>query len=291
MEQLNKYMDEMTEMVIQYAPKLVLAIIVLIIGLRLINKLADWLSRGMQRSGLGDDIRPFLASIIGIVLKVLLFFSAAGIVGIETTSFVAVLAAAGFAVGMALQGSLSNFAAGILILIFRPYKVNDLIRVEDQTGHVKEIQMLNTIIITLDNRTVIVPNAMAISGIITNLTAQQFLRVDLQVAISYEENFEKVRTIILDTIRTTPKVLASPEPFVGIEQFESHNLILAVRPYALTEDYWEVYFECYRRIRYTMGEHGITIAYPEGVKIDKIGFENNAQTPLEQNINNRLSVD
>lgn len=286
MEQFSKYMDEMTGMVMQYAPRLVLAILVLIIGLRVINKIADWMSKAMHKSGVGEDIRPFLASIMGIALKILLIFSAAGIVGIETTSFVAVLAAAGFAVGMALQGSLSNFAAGILILIFRPYKVSDLIKVEDQTGHVKEIQMLNTIIITLDNRIVIIPNAMAISGIITNLTAQQFLRVDLQVAISYEENFEKVRTLILDVIRTTPKVLASPEPFVGIEQFDSHNLMLAVRPYALTEDYWDVYFECYRRIRHIMGEHGIKIAYPEGVKIDKVAAENSAPTPLGQGIGN-----
>lgn len=282
MEQFSKYMDEMTGMAMQYAPRLVLAILVLIIGLRVINKIADWMSRAMHKGGVGDDIRPFLASIMGIALKILLIFSAAGIVGIETTSFVAVLAAAGFAVGMALQGSLSNFAAGILILIFRPYKVSDLIRVEDQTGHVKEIQMLNTIIITLDNRTVIIPNAMAISGIITNLTAQQFLRIDLQVAISYEENFERVRTLILDVIRTTPKVLASPEPFVGIEQFESHNLMLAVRPYALTEDYWDVYFECYRRIRHVLGEHGVKIAYPEGVKIDKIAAENGTPTQLDQ---------
>ncbi|MBK7872760.1 MAG: mechanosensitive ion channel family protein [Saprospiraceae bacterium] len=272
MEELNKYMEEMTSMVIQYAPKLVLAVIVLLVGLRIINKIADWLSRGMKRSGLGDDIRPFLASMLSFMLKMLLIFSVAGIIGIETTSFVAVLAAAGFAVGMALQGSLSNFAAGVLILIFRPYKVGDLIQVESQIGHVREIQMLNTVIITLDNRTVIIPNAMAISGIITNLSAQKHLRIDLKVAISYEENFEKIREIILEVLKTTPKVLEDPAPFVGIETFDSHNLVLAVRPYATVEDYWDVYFEVYRLVKQALGEHNVKIAYPEGVQIGQIAM-------------------
>lgn len=270
MEQLNGYVEFMTKMVLEYAPKLVMAILVLLIGLRVINKIADWAGAAMRRSGVGDDIRPFLASMLAVLLKVLLVFSVAGIVGIETTSFVAVLAAAGFAVGMALQGSLSNFAAGVLILIFRPYKVGDLIQVESQLGHVKEIQMLNTVIVTLDNRTVIVPNAMAISGIITNLSSEPYLRVDLNVHISYEENFEKIRVLILDVLRDTPKVLDQPAPFVGIEKFDSHNLLLAVRPYAKVEDYWDVYFEAYRRVKQALGEHQIKIAYAEGAQISPI---------------------
>lgn len=268
---MNSYVEQITNMVINYAPKLALAVIVLLIGLRIINRLSDGILKMMERSGISQDIRPFLGSMLGISLKILLLFSVAGIVGIETTSFVAVLAAAGFAVGMALQGSLSNFASGVMILIFRPYKVGDLVEVEEVMGHVEEIQIFNTIIVTLDNRTVILPNAVAVSGIITNLSAKKTLRVDLNVTMPYAEDFEKVETIILNALKETPKVLEEPAPYVGIETFDSHNIVLAVRPYANTEDYWDVYFESNRNVKKAMGEHGIQVAYSEGIELGNIG--------------------
>lgn len=271
MEDFDKYLGQLTDMVIEYAPKLALALIVLLVGLRVINRLVDFVTGMMEKNGLSEDIRPFLSSIFGVALKLLLIFSVAGIIGIETTSFVAVLAAAGFAVGMALQGSLSNFASGVMILIFRPYKVSDLIEVEDNMGHVEEIQIFNTIITTLDNKTVIVPNSMAISGIITNLSTKKHLRVDLNVTMPYEEDFSKVEAIIMNAIKSTPKVLEDPAPFVGIETFDSHNIVLAVRPYATTEDYWDVYFETLRNVKKALGENNIKVAYSEGVELGKIG--------------------
>lgn len=272
MDQISTYADKIAEMVINYAPKIGLAVIVLLIGLRFINKIVDWLIKAMSKSGISQDIQPFLGSMLGISLKVLLLFSVAGIIGIETTSFVAVLAAAGFAVGMALQGSLSNFASGVMILIFRPYKVGDLIEVEDQTGNVDEIQIFNTIVTTLDNRTIIIPNSLAISGIITNLSTNKHLRVDLNVTMPYSEDFEKVEDIILSTLKETPKVLESPAPFVGIETFDSHNIVLAVRPYANTDDYWDVYFEANRRVKKALSQNGVKVAYSEGVEMGEIGL-------------------
>ena len=230
MENLNGYLQQFTSMIIEYAPKLGLALLVLLVGLRVINRLVDFVSMMMEKNGLNEDIRPFLSSIISVGLKLLLIFSVAGIIGIETTSFVAVLAAAGFAVGMALQGSLSNFASGVMILIFRPYKVKDLIQIEETQGHVDEIQIFNTIITTLDNRTVIIPNTMAISGIIVNLSARKYLRVDLNVTMPYAEDFPKVEAIIMEAVKNTPKVLADPAPFVGIESFDSHNIVLGRSP-------------------------------------------------------------
>ena len=271
MEDLSSYVDQIGAMVIEYAPKLALAVIVLLVGLRVINRVVDVTTSMMEKNGLSEDIRPFLSSIMSVALKLLLIFSVAGIIGIETTSFVAVLAAAGFAVGMALQGSLSNFASGVMILIFRPYKVSDLIEVEDCMGHVEEIQIFNTIITTLDNRTVIVPNSMAISGIITNLSTKKHLRVDLNVTMPYEEDFSKVESIIMEAIKNTPKVLTEPAPFVGIETFDSHNIVLAVRPYATTEDYWDVYFDVLRNVKKAMGENNIKVAYSEGVELGRIG--------------------
>lgn len=271
MEQFSVYANQLMQLAVAYAPKLILALLLLLVGLAVSNKVSDWASKAMKKRGVGDDIRPFLASMVNVVLKVMLIFSVAGIVGIETSSFVAMLAAAGFAVGLALQGSLSNFAAGVLILIFRPYKTGDLIQVNDHIGNVIEIQILNTIIATPDNKMVIIPNSMAISGIIVNLSARKYLRVDLNVMIPYEENFERVQEMLLQTLRDTPKVLADPAPFVGIERFDSHNIVLAIRPYANVEDYWDVYFESNQRVKRALGEHGIKMAYAEGVELGGIG--------------------
>lgn len=270
-ELVQKYYEQLSEMAIAYAPKILLAIAVLVIGLRLINWVADLTGKMMQRNNVSEDIRPFLESMLGMILKILLLFSVAGIVGIETTSFVAVLAAAGFAVGMALQGSLSNFAAGVMIIIFRPYRVGDLIQVEGEMGHVLEVQIFNTIISTFDNKTVIIPNGIAISGIITNLSTRDYLRVDLNVSMPYAEDFDKVEAIILDALHNTPKVLKDPAPFVGIESFDSHNIILSVRPYTLTEDYWDVFYGANRAVKQALGANGIKVAYSEGVEMGAIG--------------------
>jgi small conductance mechanosensitive channel len=267
MEQWSVYAAEFGAMAVQYAPKLLLAILLLLVGLTISNRLSDWASRVMAKRGVGDDIRPFLASMINVALKVMLIFSVAEIVGIKTTSFVAVLAAAGFAVGLALQGSLSNFAAGVLILIFRPYRTGDLIQVNNFIGNVIEIQILNTIIATPDNKTVIVPNSVPISGIITNLSARKYLRVELKIAVSYTENFEKLQAILLEVLQNTPKVLADPAPFVGINHFETHNMVLDIQPFANVEDYWAVYYETYRRVKKALGENDIHVMFPEEGKL------------------------
>lgn len=271
METVEKYLELITEMLIQYAPKVLLAAVVLWIGFRIINRIVNTGIKAMERGGLGQDVRPFLASILGILLKTLLVFSAAGIVGVETTSFVAALAAAGFAVGLALQGSLGNFAAGIIILIFRPYKAGDLVTIGDFTGHVMEVQIFNTVIATLDNRTVILPNSEAINGAITNLSTRQILRVDIETPMPYSENFEHVERAILEALHNTPGVLSEPAPFVGIQSFDSHSIILAVRPYAEAEDYWNVYFAVTRNVKRALSENGIAVAYSEGVELGKIG--------------------
>lgn len=271
MEHLQEYLDGFVETVWAHAPNFVLAIVVLIIGFWAVARIMKIMAKAMVRGGISEDLQPFLLSLTSTLLKVLLIFSIAGMVGIETTSFIAVLAAAGFAIGMALQGSLSNFAAGVMILVFKPYKTGDLIDVEGQMGHVDQIQIFNTIITTLDNRTVIIPNSTAIGGIITNLSAKGSLRVDLQITMPYQEDFPKIRRLLLDAVGQNPKVLSSPAPFVGIETFDSHNIVLAVRPYAKTEDYWDVYFSSNEIIKKALSENGIQIAYSEGIELGPIG--------------------
>ena len=265
MNELNQKSDELIKVAMQYAPKVILAIVSLIIGLWVINRIVNLLGKAMDRSKMDHDIQPFLKSLIGVLLKVMLIFSVAGIVGIETTSFVAVLAAAGFAIGMALQGSLSNFAAGIMVLIFKPYKVGDLIQTQDQLGHVDEIQIFNTILTTLDHKQIIVPNSQAISGTITNLSHHKYLRVDLNVFIPYEQDFEAAQKLAIDALKSVPMALSSPEPYVEIESFESHNIKLCARTHSTVEDYWDVYFGGNRALKQAFAKAGIKINYAEGV--------------------------
>ena len=270
--QINSYIQQFTEMVISYAPKIGLAVLVLIIGIKIINKLAKLATKGMETAGVSANILPFISSLVGISLKVLLIFSVAGIVGIETASFVAVLAAAGFAIGLALQGSLGNFAAGIIILIFKPYKVDDWIEVDEKFGKVEEIQIFNTLIVTPGLKTLIIPNGQIIENIVTNYSKKGFIRIELNVTMPYSESFPKVKEIIMAELKAIPKVLNDPEPEVGIEVYDSHNIVVGVRPYVRPDDFWEVTFDAYERIKAAFHENGIRVAYSEGVEMGEIGL-------------------
>jgi len=271
MEDLNSYLQTFTEMVMEYAPKLVLALIVLWLGFKIANKVADMGAKGLQKAGLGETLIPFIRSLVGIALKVLIVFTVAGIIGVEMSSFIAVLAAAGFAVGLALQGSLSNFAAGIIILIFRPYKVGDWIEVDEKFGQVEEIQIFNTLMVTPGQKTLIIPNGQVVDNIVTNYSRKGHIRIELNVTMPYSESFPKVQEIIMQELKSIPKVLEEPEPEVGIEGYDSHSLLVAVRPYVRPDDFWEVTFESYRRIKAAFYKNNINVAYSEGVEMGKIG--------------------
>ncbi len=271
MDKVNVYIEKIGTMIIDFAPDLGLAIIVLWAGIKIVNKLAAIVGKALEKAGISENIRPFLISILGISLKVLIVFTAAGIIGIETTSFVAVLAAAGFAIGLSLQGSLSNFAAGIIILLFKPYKIEDWIEVQGKFGKVDEIQIFNTTIITPGRKTLIIPNGQVVDNIVTNYSRKGHIRMELQVTMPYAESFPKVKDIIIDTLKTIPKILQDPAPEVGIETYESHSIVVAVRPYVRPDDFWEVTFEAYEKIKTAFYEHNIKVAYSEGVEMGSIG--------------------
>ena len=260
---LAKSIQSLVDMLFAWAPKLVGAIVVLLIGLWIISRIMKMIERALRSSGLDDTIVPFLSSLISVLLKVMLVFTVAGIVGIETTSFIALLGMAGLAIGMALQGTLGHFASGIMILIFKPYKVGDLVKLQGELGHVDEIQVFNTVLTTLDNKKVIIPNGVATSGIMTNMSTNETLRVDLNIAMPYEEDFDKVQKIVLDAIAATPKVIKDIPPTVEIEKFDANNVLLCVRPHATTADYWDVYFGTYKNVKAALGKAGIKVAYPK----------------------------
>ncbi len=256
-EKIPTYIDA----AIGYAPKIIGAILILIIGFWIVKRVVNLLGKSMEKSGVDADLQPFLKSLLSVLLKVLVVLSAAGAVGIEITAFAALLAGAGLAVGAAMSGTLGHFAAGVMVLLFKPYRVGDLVDIQGTVGHVEEIQVFNTIINTLDNKKVIMPNGIATSGIMTNLTANGKLRVDLNVAMPYEEDFDKVQKIIKGALDKVSERLPD-EPTIEIEKFDEHNVLLAVRPYATDATYWDVYFNSYKEIKKAFGEAGITVAYP-----------------------------
>lgn len=271
MDQVNTYIDKGVEMVMNYAPKVALAILMLIVGLKIINRLSKLAVKAMEKAGLNKNILPFISSMVGVSLKLLLIFSVAEVVGVDTTSFIAVLAAAGFAVGLALQGSLSNFAAGILILIFKPYKIGDWIDVQEKFGKVEEVQIFNTIIVTPGQKTLIIPNGQVVESVVTNFSKKGYTRLELNVTMPYAESFPKVKEIIREELRQAPLVIQDMEPEIGIETYDSHNIVLAVRPFVRPDDFWEVTFDVHERIKAAFNRNGIQVAYSEGVEMGKIG--------------------
>lgn len=260
---MEEYVSKAMNLTIEYAPKLALAIITLIVGLWLISLLVKLLEKTLRMSKTDETLIPFLKSLLSWILKILLFISVASMVGIATTSFVAVLGAAGLAVGLALQGSLSNFAGGVLILIFRPYKIGDLIESQGKLGIVKEIQIFNTILTTFENKTIILPNSTVSSNSITNITANGTIRVDMEIGISYGSNIDEARKVILDVVNKNDKVLKDPACIVGVNALADSSVNLLVLPWCNTDDYWDIYFGLREDIKKALDANNITIPFPQ----------------------------
>lgn len=262
-EQLQTLSTKAYELGIEYAPKLALAIITLLIGLWIISGITKLVRLSMERSKVDPTLIPFMSSIISWVLKVLLFISVASMIGIATTSFVAVLGAAGLAIGLALQGSLANFAGGVLVMVFKPYKVGDLIESQGHLGVVKEVQIFNTILVAPQNKRVIIPNGATSNGSIVNYTAEGLIRVDLTVGVSYDADIDKTKTILMDVMLANSLVLKDPEPFVGLLEMADSSVNFAVRPHCLPKDYWDVYFSVNEAVKKALDANGITIPFPQ----------------------------
>lgn len=266
---LQEYLS--IEKILPFLTNVVIAIVSIIIGLWLVKKIVGILRKSLERSQMSGDIIPFLISIADVGLKILLIFTVAGIVGIETTSFVAVVGALAFAVGMALQGSLSNFAAGVIILLFRPYKTGDWIELDERFGQVEEIQIFNTIVVTPGQKTLIIPNGQIVGNVVTNYSLKGHVRVEMEVAMAYEESFPKVEKIIREVLNDIPGVLETPAPEVGIIQYDTHYIVVGIRPYLHPDEYWNVRFEVYRKVKKAFHDNGIKMAYSEGVELGAIG--------------------
>jgi len=262
-EQVTDYLEMGYDLLITHGLKVIAAIVVLILGFWIIKIVTRRTAKVMEKRNVNVSVSGFLRSLINILLKVMLLISIAKMVGIETTSFIAVLGAAGLAVGMAMQGTLANFAAGVMILVFKPFKVGDLIISQGHLGTVKEIHIFVTILLTPENKTVILPNAAVSGNDIVNYTTEGVIRVDMDFGISYGSNIKQAKDVLMKIIENHPKVLKDPAPFVGVKGLGDSSVNLAVRPYALPADYWTVYFDVYEAGKIALDEAGIVIPFPQ----------------------------
>lgn len=260
---MEKYMDFAVNLAIEYAPKLALAIVTLIVGLWAIGLVVKVLNKALEASKTDETLMHFLDSLATWTLRILLFISVASMVGVATTSFVAVLGAAGLAIGLALQGSLSNFAGGVLILLFRPYKVGDLIESNGHLGTVEKIQIFNTILRTFQNKTIILPNSAVSSKSIVNVTANKTIRVDMEIGISYDSNIDKAKEVILEVMNKNDKVLKDPAPALGVNALADSSVNFLVMPWCNVEDYWDIFFGLREDIKKALDANSITIPFPQ----------------------------
>jgi small conductance mechanosensitive channel len=257
--QITSYANTFAQVLIDYSPKLISAFIILIAGLYTIRLINRFIRTLMVKRDLDPTLTRFLADILLWVLRVILFVSFISKLGIETSSFVAILGAMGLAVGLSLQGSLSNFAGGMLIILFKPFRVNDTIEAQGVTGTVSEIQIFVTKLITGNNQTIFVPNGTLSNGNITNYSMEKIRRADLTIAISYETNIKIAKDIITQVLENNPKILKTPVAEVAVKILTDNAIQLAVRPWATNEDFGNVCSETLQGCKEAFDIAGITM--------------------------------
>jgi len=263
MENIDAYIKEAVSLAMVYGPKLILAVLTLIIGLYLIKIVTKSTGKLMKKRELDESLRPFFVTLISALLKTLLVISVMGMIGIEMTSFIAILGAAGLAIGMALSGTLQNFAGGVIILIFRPFKVGDFIDAQGHMGTVKEIQIFNTILLTPDNRTIIIPNAPLSSGSMVNFSSQTQRRVDFTFGTSYTDDIDKTKAVLNELINADSRILKEPAPFVALSELADSSVNFVVRVWVEAANYWPVFFDMNENVKKEFDNQKISIPFPQ----------------------------
>jgi small conductance mechanosensitive channel len=256
-------MDTLRAYAVEYLPRMALAIAVVLVGFWLTRMLVRFLDRRFREKGMDPTLRPFVRSLLSIGLKAAILISAAGILGVETTSFIAILGAAGLAIGLALKDSLGNFAGGALILFFRPFEVDHFIEAQGVLGTVHEIQMFHTVLKTPDNKTIILPNGPLYNGTITNFSSEENRRVDLLFGISYGDDIDQARGIIRGLIEADERIFKEPEPVIFVKELADSSVNFVVRVWSHRDHYWDIYFDLTEKVKKAFDAGGVTIPFPQ----------------------------
>ncbi|MBD1261167.1 mechanosensitive ion channel [Maribacter polysiphoniae] len=271
MEKATEWFNYGIALAKEFGPKLLTAIIIYIIGSWVIKKIVGAARKMMAKSNYDESLQGFLLNLISWALRIFLILVVISQLGVDVTTFAAVIAAAGLAVGLALQGSLSNFAGGVLIMIFKPYRIGDLIEAQGELGVVKDIEIFTTKMTTPQNKLAIIPNGAMANGNIVNYTAEGVIRVDITIGVGYGEDIKKTKEVLLNVLTSNPLVLQDPAPSVNVSELADSSVNFAVRPYAKPEHYWDVYFGTMENCKLALDEAGIEIPYPHSVEIHKEG--------------------
>jgi small conductance mechanosensitive channel len=260
---MENLQDNLVEFLVSYGPKLLGAIVVLIIGLWIIGRISKIIKSTFEKREMDPSLRGFLSSMISVLLKVLLVISVMSMVGIAVTSFIAILGAAGLAIGLALSGTLQNFAGGVILLIFKPFKVGDFITAEGHSGTVEEIQIFVTYLKTPQNVTIIIPNSGLATNSLTNFSAKPIRRADWSFGIAYGDSFDKAKEVLLKLIEEDERILKDPEPFIALGELADSSVNLTVRAWANSGDFWGVFFDMNEKVYKAFAKEGINIPFPQ----------------------------
>jgi len=268
---LDEILDKVIDFASVYGIKVIGAIVIWIIGSWAIRKIMKGIRAVMTKRDYDESLQKFLLNLISWILKILLIITLLGTLGVPTTSFAAIIAAAGLAIGLALQGSLGNFAGGVLIMIFKPIKIGDLIEAQGEIGVVKQIEIFTTKLTGLSNKEIIIPNGALSNGNIVNYTTEGTRRVDLTFGVGYDSDIKKTKEVLMNVITSHPLVLSDPGPTVNVSALADSSINFAVRPWCKAEDYWAVYFGITEQTKEALDAAGIEIPYPHQVEIKKQG--------------------
>lgn len=263
MQDIATYSDQAITLIIQYGPNLVLAILTLVIGLWVIKAVVKALKRTFEKKEYDPSLETFILSLTRMLLKVMLVISVVGMIGVEMTSFIAILGAAGLAVGLALSGTLQNFAGGVMILLFKPFKVGDVLEAQGFIGKVNAIQIFNTILKTPDNKTIILPNAPLSSGTMVNYSTEPTRRVDMTFGIGYDDDIDKAKAAIQALIDADERILKDPAPFIAVSELADSSVNFVVRVWVNSADYWGVHFDTIEAVKKEFDRQDICIPYPQ----------------------------
>lgn len=265
---LDRFVQKLIDLSLNAGKHILAAALVYIVGRFLVNMINRFVRRMLERRRIDVSVQSFVRSLVNILLTVLLVISVIGALGVNTTSFAALLASAGVAVGVALSGNLQNFAGGLIILLFKPYRVGDWIEAQGISGLVREVQIFHTILTTADNKTVYIPNGTLSTAVVTNYSREPSRRVEWKVGIDYGEDVERVRTLVMHLFESEPRILQAPEaqrPFVGVEELADSCVALTIRAWVSPADYWPVFYGMQQRIYELFTREGINIPYPQSV--------------------------